>query len=143
MNHLKSNLEQVVFFISELNIEGLKTALNDNNLYNELPKEKFIKILGDVFQVMKEKGATKLKVKQSICAGCQAGARVKLFISEELKIFLAFAIDINETGEVSDIFSCNMYTIKYFPNYRDYIHLSFDTDENYFFEIPPLENLPK
>lgn len=140
---LMSNLEQVVSFISELNIESLSLVLNEKNLYNELPKMVFISILGNLFDNLKEKGITTLLVKESICAGCQAGARVKLFISKETKRFLAFAIDVNDTGEVIDIFSCNMYTIKHFPDYQDYMHISFDTDDNSFFETPPLKYLPK
>lgn len=139
----RNNLEIVVDYIANLNIQGLNEVLNENYDYNDLPKKQFIKLLNGVFTKLKSTGANSLKVLQSFCAGCQAGARVKLFVCHETKRVLAFAIDSNEKFEVTDIFNCNKFTINNFPEYKEYTQISFDTDDNSFFEIKPFWDLPK
>jgi len=139
---ISTNHEIVIGHIANLNVHGLNETLSDKHDYNELPKSKFLNLLSGVFNQLKSNGSVRLDVVTSICAGCQAGARVKLFICEKTKSFLAFAIDVNDQSEVTDIFSCNKFTIKHFPNYQDYVHISFDTDNNSFFLIKPLNGLP-
>jgi hypothetical protein len=138
-----SNLETVIMHISSLNIQGLNQSLNDKYEYNDLPKKEYIRLLGGVFEKLKAAGTKNLVIRDSFCAGCQAGARVKIFISEETKRFFAFAIDTNDQKEVIDIFNCNKFTIKHFPTYHDYTIISFDTDENLYFEVKPFWDFPE
>ena len=138
----KTNRDTIIEDLINLNIHGLQESLSDKYSYCDISKKDFLKQLGYVFNKLKDEGTQRLAIRQSICAGCNAGARVLLLISEETKKFFAFAIDVNEDQEVIDIFSCNKFIINHFPEYLNYVHISFDFDENYFFDVFPALKMP-
>ncbi len=137
----KTNRDIIIDHIANLNIQGLHETLSDEYTYCDISKKDFLKQLEYVFNNLKDEGTQRLTKRESICAGCNAGARVLLFVSEETRKFLAFAIDVNEE-EVIDIFSCNRFIINNFPEYLNYLHISFDFDENYFFDVFPALEMP-
>jgi len=138
----KTNRDIIIEHLTNLNIQGLQESLSDKYSYCDISKKEFLSRLEYVFDKLKEEGTVRLTIRQSICAGCNSGARVLLLVSEETRKFLAFAIDINNEEEVIDLFSCNRFIINHFPDYLNYVHISFDFDNNYFFDVFPALEMP-
>ena len=129
-----SHFDQVVDSIRIMDIIELDKLLSEERTYMTLPKSVFIEQLGCVLNYFKKGNASSLRVKTSICAGCEAGARVCLFICIEEKKYLAFVIETNSFQEVTDMYSCNRFTVNNFSEYRSYTQICFDNDSQRYFD---------
>ena len=142
-NTEKLQHEAVLQALSNMDTDALNKLLSDKYTYNDLSKEFFLKQLDRVFVRLKEMGSQQLHKFPGLCAGCEAGAKVILLVSKETKRFLALVIEKNSRNEVYDIFSCNLFTVKHFPGYKEYTHIGFDTISNYFFDDPVKREMPE
>lgn len=106
----KGQLETIVkVFIEsciDLNPEKLEPLIEDDKLFDDKDKYRFLGFLKAQFDSARKIGLNKTIVKQGRCEMCIRGHKSYEFYGNESKPRFAYVIE-KENGQVKNIFNCN------------------------------------
>lgn len=105
---MPNHKSKIIQAIKEFDVKKLSELLDDDKIYMDVPKSRFIASLEDCFTTVGFKGCKGFNdVFFGVCQGCNRGCEAVTFISEE-----GFYLDLFLSGEekVEDIYVCNHLT---------------------------------
>ncbi len=107
----KSHEEIIVHFINQMNLHAIDLYLDKKRTYQDLPKSRFVILLGNAFEKFNEAGDTKLIPVKGYCNGFTCPNFRKngyTFKGNNSQSFMNLIIE-NEDDFVSDIFQCSYF----------------------------------
>jgi len=101
----KSNLLQIIYAYQNLDYHLLNDLLDEDCLYQDMPKTSFLIKQKRIFDAMRKKGDTELLLSTNICTGCLCSAPVFVFTGNHSGVKHALYFEF--TGDIiTDIFRC-------------------------------------
>lgn len=106
---MKTHYQAIVDFLSKMDIEMLESFL-DLDEYQDMPRSKFLLLLGNAFEVMKRLGDTQLEIYSGACNGCaeNKGCTGFSFVGNKTGNYLNIVIKTSD-DRVIDIFECSSF----------------------------------
>jgi len=107
---LKTQLDAVLYFIQQLDIDMVNEILDDERTYQDFPKALFIHKLGVVFDEFKAAGNESLSMTYGMCDSikCSYGNPGYLFVGPHSQHYMELLF-VSEDGQVSDIYECGHF----------------------------------
>jgi len=91
----------------QLDASLFEPFIDDDQYFQDLDKYRFLQAMKDEFEIAKNRGAAKMKLKMGTCMGCTSGHPTHEFWDQEGKFMFAYIVE-REGEIVKDIFVCNM-----------------------------------
>jgi hypothetical protein len=106
---LKTHYQAIVDFFSQMDVEMLDTFL-EKEQYQDMPKTKFLALLGKTFEIMRSSGDTQLEMYTGACNGCaeNKGCTGFSFLGDKTGNYLNMVVK-SENDQVVDIFECSSF----------------------------------
>ncbi len=102
----------------------VSTLLDDHRLYQDLPKDRFIRKLGDLFWEFSQKGDFFLNSEPGECFGCSPGKKGFSFIGNKSKSYINLVFITGENDHIFDIYECDEFcTVKFGLNKKNRLYL--------------------
>jgi hypothetical protein len=123
--HYKSSLiTHFTHYFSNLNSIGLASLLNDDDLYDDIPKEDWIPLFEKQFDSFKKNNIHYLKPVVGICSGCKKGCSGTTFLDEVNGFYVDFVIEVNEEGAIDFTECVNLKNEIMLPNKKEQIFIN-------------------
>jgi hypothetical protein len=104
---LETQVDAVVYFLQQLDIEMVNDILDDGRTYQDFPKAMFIHKLSEAFEKFKSLGNSSLSINKGRCDSikCSYECPGFRFIGNHSNAFFEL-IFIHEEGIIQDIYEC-------------------------------------
>lgn len=106
---LNTQLDAVVHFFTEMDVEMVATLLDDKLTYQDYSKSLFVRKLGDLFFEFSQLGDVKLLVEKGECYGCSCGVSGYTFVGNNSHGYIDFVFVADKEGRISDIYECGEF----------------------------------
>ncbi len=112
MNQQNNKKPYILKAFREMDIEMLKLLLNNDQEYEDFPKDVFLNFLDVLFKQFREKGDTYLRAMPGCCSksrGCNKGLGGYHFTGNKSHCYTPFIFEEDE-NDFKDIYYCTYFT---------------------------------
>ena len=102
-------LNGFAYYFSKLDLEGIDSLLSDNNNYDGVSKDYYLKLIEKAFNNLKFKGIISLESIPGVCNGCIKDCNGFTFIDNKTGIYVDIIVEVNKS-EITNFMEC--YNLK-------------------------------
>ena len=129
----ENSIDSFAHYFSKLDINGLETALSNQNYYDGITKHEYLELIEKQFVSLKNNGIQSLKAIPGVCDGCEKGCSGFTFLDEKDGFFMDFMVKIKDS-EIVNLMECfNLVNEVEIPNKLEQITVkpfTLDTDND-------------
>lgn len=117
---LGNHEEAILYFIAKMDIEMIDDLLDNDRLFQDLPKWQFINRLGNFFDRFRQADDTHLLIFPGNCSGksCDNYKRSGYgFYGNESKNYFNLIVETNEENHILNLFECYVFHLTFKPRF--------------------------